>query len=117
MKSATRNTTRGRPTSRVDGAPEAFDYVERYKQQQGIKNNELAIRFGMTPSTVNRALQSRETASWTPGFQKLYCNVKSAVQGKAAIQRLAEYAGPADSIVRRLIEDVDALVTTLSANK
>ena len=70
--------------SPIDGAQEAFDEIEQFKAKEGLKNNGLAARFGMTPSTVNRVLESRDRASWTPGFKKIYCNVKNAQQGKSA---------------------------------
>jgi len=120
MKSTEQKLQRGRPPSRTAGAVEAFDEIERYKKEKGLKNHGLALRFNMTPSTVNRALASRETAAWTPGLHQIYCNVLNARRPeteKPALQRLADCKGQVGEIVHRILEDVDALVVLLSDPK
>ena len=111
---------RGRPRSVSEGAGDAFDVVERYRTNHALSCNALALRCGMTPSTVSRALGSRSSARWTPTLRKLYSIAKNdAAEGKATpvVARLASYAGPGEAAVKRLLDDVEELITTLSTSQ
>ena len=117
MKRIEQKLPRGRPPSKTKGAVEAFDEIERYKKEEGLKNHALALRFNMTPSTVSRVLANRDEAAWTPGFDQIYCNVLNARRletGKPTLQRLADCKGQVGEIVNRILEDVDALIVLLN---
>lgn len=116
MARSTRKKRRGRPRSASDGAAAAFDIVERYRSARGLSYNALAVRCSMTPSTVSRALGKRSSARWTPTLRKLYSIAKnsSTVEPAAVAARLESYAGPGEAVVKRLLDDVEELITTLS---
>ena len=108
---------RGRPRSETTGAREAFDVIHGYVQGNKLSLNELAIRCSLTPSSVTRALSSKETARWTPTFKAIYSIAKNNDLGmriSPAMKRLAAYEGPGEAEVKRLLDDVEALITTLS---
>jgi hypothetical protein len=108
---------RGRPRSDTAGASEAFDLIKRFMQRNKVSANKLAIRCALTPSSVTRALSSREAARWTPTFRHIYSVVKNSHGGmriSPAMKRLAAYKGPGEAEVKRLLDDVEALVATLS---
>lgn len=112
--------SRGRPRSDTKGARDAFDIVRRYLERQRLSLNELALRCGLTPSSVARALSNREDARWTPTFKIIYSvaeNNDMSTRISPAIKRLAAYEGPGEAEVKRLLDDVEALITTLSASK
>jgi hypothetical protein len=74
----------------------------------------------MTPSTVSRALASRLNARWTPALRKLYSIAKKddvTVKVTPAMARLASYDGPGEAAVKRLLNDVEELITTLSTSR
>lgn len=109
--------SRGRPRANTIGARDAFDIIQNYRRQENISFNELAIRFGLTPSSVARALADREGARWTPTFKTLYRIAKNEEKGMSifpAIKRLAAYEGPGEVEIKRLLGDVEALITTLT---
>jgi hypothetical protein len=113
-------TKRGRPRSDSAGAPAAFDSIKGYIALNKLSFNELAIRCGLTPSSVTRALSSRDVARWTPTFRTLYSiaiNNEIDARISPAMKRLAAYEGPGEGEVKRLLDDVEALITTLSAQK
>jgi transcriptional regulator with XRE-family HTH domain len=98
------------------GAPEAFDVIQQYIEKNDLSMNGLAIKCGLTPSTVSRALSDRAKARWTPALRKIYSvaeNKNSDVPGEA-IGRLAAYKGPGEIEVKRLLTDVEQLIATLS---
>lgn len=71
----------------------------------------------MTPSTVSRALSSRAQARWTPALRRLYSiakNSDAAAKVTPAMVRLASYEGPGEAAVKRLLDDVEALIASLS---
>ena len=71
----------------------------------------------MTPSTVSRALKSRAQARWTPALRKLYSIAKNndaAAKVTPAMVRLASYEGPGEAVVKRLLDDVEELIVSLS---
>jgi transcriptional regulator with XRE-family HTH domain len=108
---------RGRPPSRTAGAQEAFDAIEEYRKGLNLSFNELAIRCGLTPSSVLRALADRRTARWTPTLTRIYSIAKNeAVETKISpvMRRLAAYEGPGEAAVKRLLDDVETLITTLT---
>jgi hypothetical protein len=120
MRRSVASAKRGRPSSTIEGAIDAFDAVERFRQQNGLTPNALAIRFGITPSSVGRCLSERSKARWTPTLKSLYRNALNEMEKTVpypALQRLARYAGPAEPIVRRLLGDMEELVSTLSKEK
>ena len=110
---------RGRPRSDSAGALEAFDEIERYRTAEGLSFNELAIRCGLTPSSVSRALADRQKARWTPTLKKLYSIAKNGVDTRISpvMRRLAAYEGPGEAAVKRLLDDVEMLITTLSSSR
>jgi transcriptional regulator with XRE-family HTH domain len=111
---------RGRPRSDTKGARDAFDVIQRYRDRQNLSLNELAIRSGLTPSSVARALNNREGARWTPTFKIIYSvaeNNDTSVRISPVMKRLAAYEGPGEAEVKRLLDDVEALITTLSASR
>jgi transcriptional regulator with XRE-family HTH domain len=111
---------RGRPRSDTAGAQDAFDAIERYRNANGLSFNKLAIRCGLTPSSVSRALADRQTARWTPTLEKIYSIAKNgAVDTRIspAMRRLAAYEGPGEAAVKRLLDDVETLITTLSTSR
>ena len=88
---------KGRPTSKSEGAREAFDLVQQYRSARKLPTNALAIRFGMTPSSVIRALSDRSAARWTPTLKKLYYNAVNDVQPQSidpVLNDLQSYCGP-----------------------
>lgn len=112
--------SRGRPRSDATDAADAFDVISRYAVQHNLSKNELALHCGLTPSSVSRALSSRAQARWTPTFKAIYRialnkDVNPAIT--PAIKRLASYQGPGEIEVKRLLTDVDALLTTLAASR
>jgi transcriptional regulator with XRE-family HTH domain len=110
---------RGRPRSEGAGASDAFDEITRYIQQNNISLNQLAIRCALTPSSVTRALSAKETARWTPTFRTIYSIAKKNEVGtriSPAMKRLAAYEGPGEAEVKRLLDDVEALIATLSTS-
>jgi transcriptional regulator with XRE-family HTH domain len=115
MKSASKKP-RGRPVAPVQGAGAAFDFVERYRKRHGLTQNALALSFGMTPSTVSRALADRSTARLTPGLRQLYSIAKNRTDPAELerLQRLSAYSGPGEEALKRLLADVDALIAALS---
>ena len=108
---------RGRPRSRMAGAQEAFDTIEKYRRAENLSLNELAIRCRLTPSSVSRALADRQTARWTPTLTRIYCIAKNGeIETKISpvMRRLAAYEGPGEVAVKRLLDDVETLIATLS---
>jgi transcriptional regulator with XRE-family HTH domain len=108
---------RGRPRSASEGARDAFDVVESYRAANSLSFNALALRCGMTPSTVSRALSSRAGARWTPALRKLYSiaqNDPAAGKITPVMTRLASYEGPGEAAVKRLLNDVEELIESLS---
>jgi hypothetical protein len=102
------------------GASEAFDLIRKYMEQRKITANKLAISCALTPSSVTRALSSREAARWTPTFRVIYSNAINKdieIRISPAMRRLAAYKGSGEAEVKRLLEDVDALVATLSTSE
>jgi transcriptional regulator with XRE-family HTH domain len=111
---------RGRPRSDTKGAQDAFDIIRRYLELENLSLNELALRCELTPSSVARALANREETRWTPTFKTIYSVAKNndvRVRISPAMKRLAAYQGPGEVEVKRLLDDVEALITTLSASK
>ena len=111
---------RGRPRSDTSGAQEAFDLIERYRTAEKISLNEFALRCSLTPSSVSRALSDRASARWTPTFKAIYSIAKNGspdARISPAMKRLAAYEGPAEEAVKRLLDNVDALIATLSASR
>jgi transcriptional regulator with XRE-family HTH domain len=111
---------RGRPRSDTAGAQEAFDLIEQYRRQEKLSCNELAIRCGLTPSSVSRALADRRTARWTPTLKQIYSIAKNtAIETRISpvMRRLAAYEGPGEAAVKRLLDDVETLITTLSTSR
>jgi transcriptional regulator with XRE-family HTH domain len=111
---------RGRPRSATVGAREAFDAVQSYRERENLSFNALALRCGMTPSTVSRTLENRESARWTPALKGLYSiaenkNVNAKIS--PAMKRLAAYEGPGEAAVKRLLNDFEELITTLSTSR
>lgn len=112
--------TRGRPRCATAGATDAFDLIKDYLDRNDLSLNQLAIHCGLTSSSVTRALSSRNAARWTPTFKAIYriaLNKESNLRISPAMKRLAAYQGPGELEVKRLLTDVDALLTTLSASK
>jgi transcriptional regulator with XRE-family HTH domain len=108
---------RGRPRSDTAGAREAFDSVQRYRERENLSVNALAVRCGMTPSTVSRALANRDSARFTPTLKTLYSiaeNRGANAKISPAMKRLAAYKGPGEAAVKRLLNDVEDLITLLS---
>jgi transcriptional regulator with XRE-family HTH domain len=111
---------RGRPRSDTAGAQEAFDAIERYRKAEKLSLNELSIRCGLTPSSVSRALANRQAARWTPTLKKIYSIAKNGdmeARISPVMKRLAAYEGPGEAAVKRLLADVETLITTLSASR
>lgn len=120
MESLTASQHRGRPFSKVEGASDAFDEVERFRMANSMTMNALAIRFGITPSSVARCLSDRKEARWTPTLTQLYRNVlisKAESTVSPALQRLASYTGPAEPVLKRLLGDMEELIETLSRER
>ena len=120
MKSFEASHHRGRPFSKAQGAPEAFDEVERFRAANNMTMNALAIHFGITPSSVARCLSHRDEARWTPTLTQLYRNVlmaKVEPTMSPALQRLASYTGPAEPVLKRLLGNMEELIETLSQGK
>jgi transcriptional regulator with XRE-family HTH domain len=112
--------SRGRPRSAADGATDAFDVIRHYIEQNNLSLNELALHCGLTPSSVTRALSSRDGARWTPTFKTIYSIALNRVLDlhiSPVMKRLASYQGPGEIEVKRLLNDVEALITTLSASR
>jgi hypothetical protein len=110
---------RGRPRSETAGASEAFDVIKQYMQLNNVSPNKLAIRCALTPSSVTRALSAKETARWTPTFRTIYRIAKNndvEMRISPVMKRLAAYEGPGEAEVKRLLDDVEALITTLSTS-
>lgn len=117
MKRPVTTIRRGRPPSASEGARDAFDAVESYRAANSLSLNALALRCGMTPSTVSRALNNRSDAKWTPALRKLYSIAKNdplVAKVTPAMARLASYEGPGEAAVKRLLNDVEELITSLS---
>lgn len=117
MKSLKAKNNRGRPVSSTDGAQEAFDYIEQYRNSRNLTVNALAVSFGMTPSTVMRALSNRSSARWTPTLKRLYSGAKKDrnMDSQAlVVSRLAAYEGPGEPVVKRILADVEELIVALS---
>lgn len=111
---------RGRPRSETKGARDAFDAIQRYREHEKLSVNELAIRCGLTPSSVARALGDRQDARWTPTFRTIYSVAENGDKNariSPVMKRLAAYAGPGEAEVKRLLDDVEALITTLAAGR
>lgn len=111
---------RGRPRSDTVGAREAFDSIQRYRERENLSLNALALRCRMTPSTVSRALANRENARWTPALKRIYSIAENGdVNAKISpvMKRLATYEGPGEAAVKRLLNDVEELITTLSTSR
>jgi transcriptional regulator with XRE-family HTH domain len=109
---------RGRPKSSTKGAQEAFELVERFRKERGFSMNALAVNFGMTPSSVSRALAERAQARWTPTLRRLYYNaINNRSTGGDTLSRLSTYRGPGEEAVQRLLADVEVLIETLSHSK
>lgn len=85
-------------------------------QRNGLCAHSFAIKYKMTPSTVTRALGSREAASWTPAFQDIYRIAVNMPESSPNLdlQLLTSYQGPGEAIVRRMLTDFEELVRTLS---
>ncbi len=117
MKSRKPRRSKGRPLSASDGAADAFDAIEQFRAANSLTKNALALRYKMTPSTVSRALGSRSAARWTPTLKQLYRIAKNeapVARVTPAMARLASYEGPGNMVVRRLLGDVEDLITSLS---
>lgn len=120
MRRLKQKGSRGRPVSVSEGAGDAFDLVERYRVENGLSFNALALRCGMTPSTVSRALSSRSEARWTPALHRLYSIAKNndmTAKVAPAMVRLASYEGPGEAAVKRLLSDVEDLIASLSTSR
>lgn len=94
--------------------------MESFRAANSLTINALAVRCGMTPSTVSRTLSDRSAARWTPALEKLYSIAKNNdVKAKVtpAMARLAAYEGPGEAAVKRLLGDVEELITTLSTSR
>jgi len=117
MKRPASAIRRGRPKSASEGARDAFDVVESFREANSLSFNALAVRCGMTPSTVSRALNNRSDARWTPALRRLYSIAKNdplTAKVTPAMTRLAAYQGPGETAVRRLLNDVEELIASLS---
>jgi transcriptional regulator with XRE-family HTH domain len=120
MRSPKTSRRKGRPTSESQGAREAFDYVQQYRLERRLSANALAIRFGMTPSSVIRALSDRSAARWTPTLRKLYYNAKNDLQPQSidpVLNELQSYRGPGDRVVKRMLADMRELIVTLTRSR
>jgi len=116
MRRIKASQNKGRPLSKSEGAREAFDYIQQYRLSRRLQNNALAIRFGMTPSSVNRAMSNRSGARWTPTLTKLYYNAVNDVKAQSAdpvLSDLQSYRGPGNQVVKRILADVRELIVTL----
>jgi transcriptional regulator with XRE-family HTH domain len=114
-----RRRNRGRPRSETAGAREAFEVIKRYLERNKLTLNELAIHSSLTASSVTRALSNKDTARWTPTFKILYSIAKNhdiGIKLSPAMKRLAAYEGPGEIEVKRLLDNVEALITSLSTS-
>jgi hypothetical protein len=120
MRSSKTSKSKGRPISKSGGAREAFDYVQQYRITRKLPTNALAIRFGMTPSSVIRALSDRSTARWTPTLTKLYYNAINDLQPQSVdpvLNELQSYCGPGGQVVKRILADMRELIVTLGQSR
>ena len=130
MAKQAQNRPRGRPLSTQEGALEAYDFVEAFRQKQGLSRHALALTFHLTPTTVARALKGeRAKIRLRPGLEDLYrraLNWTDATTGeptaspsshpvaqRAKVDQLASYSGPGQAAVRRILADVAELISTL----
>jgi hypothetical protein len=134
MTNQAENRPRGRPRSPAEGAREAYDFIEAFRNKRGISRNEMALLFGMTPSTVSRNLpEDPGLCRMRPGLRKIYgiaLNWKDADPAGGNVQKigtaadmqvvatspallLARYSGPGEGVVRRILQDVAELVATI----
>ncbi len=110
---------RGRPPSDMQGAAEAFDVISAFLNSNNLSHHSFSRQYGMTATTVMRALESRETAAWTPGFRKIYNIAINAATpfSPADLERLYAYTGPGSAAVKRILSDVAELVRALATDK
>ena len=110
---------RGRPKSEAKGAAHAVRDVAAYLEAHRLSASTLALRLGMHPSSVTRAL-GQQQPRWTPSLRKI-CNAinqKTATRateplaGKAArrLERLLSSSEPAAEAVLAILDDVQQLV-------